>query len=60
MKNFENWETQDLEIEFGLEQVREMPLLEEWLQKTTTLTEYETQLVEYLRNKLLDNADFWN
>lgn len=60
MRDFENWETQDLEIEFGLEQVREMPLLEEWLQKATTLTEYETQLVEYLRNKLLDNADFWN
>ena len=60
MRNFENWDTQDLEIEFGLIQLRQMPLLEDWLKSTTTLTENETNLVEYLRNKLLDNADFWN
>lgn len=60
MRNFENWETQDLEIEFGLTQLRQMPLLDAWLKSTTTLTENETNLVEYLRNKLLDNADFWN
>jgi hypothetical protein len=60
MRNFENWDTQDLEIEFGLVQLRQMPLLEDWLKSTTTLTENETNLVEYLRNKLLDNAGFWN
>ena len=60
MRNFENWETQDLEIEFGLAQLRQMPLLDTWLKSTTTLTETDTTLVEYLRNKLLDNADFWN
>lgn len=60
MRNFENWETQDLEIEFNLGQLRQMPLLDTWLSSSTTLTEPETNLVEYLRNKLLDNADFWN
>ena len=60
MRNFENWETQDLEIEFGLDQLRHMPLLEDWLKSTTTLVEYETTIVEYLREKLLNNADFWN
>ena len=60
MRNFENWETQDLEIEFGLDQLRHIPLLEDWLKSTTTLVEYETTIVEYLREKLLNNADFWN
>jgi hypothetical protein len=60
MRNFESWETQDLETEFGLVQLRQMSLLDNWLESTTTLNENETNLVEYLRNKLLDNADFWN
>ncbi len=60
MRNFESWETQDLETEFDIVQLRQMPLLDEWLKSTTTLTENEANLVEYLRNKLLDNADFWN
>jgi hypothetical protein len=34
--------------------------LDEWLASVTTLSEYETQTVEYLRKKVLDNADFWN
>ena len=28
MRNFENWENQDLKIEFGLNQVPKMPQLE--------------------------------
>jgi hypothetical protein len=60
MRNFENWETEDVETAFNLDQLRIMPLLEAWLKSTTTLSEYEAILTEYLRNKLLDNADFWN
>ena len=44
MRNFENWETQDLEIEFGLYRNFKSQLLEEWLQATTTLNEYEMQI----------------
>jgi len=60
IRHFEQWETQDLELTFGIEQLPELALLENWLKSSTTLTEYEQQTVEYLRKKLLGNADFWN
>ncbi len=40
MRNFENWDTQDLETVFGLEQKKIMPLLTEWLAATATFDEY--------------------
>ena len=36
MRNFENWETQDLEIAFDLVKNKEMALLKDWLGATTT------------------------
>ena len=61
MKNFENWETQDLETSFSITQLYEMPLLDDWLKSTTTsLDNYQTTLAELIRVKLLKNADFWN
>ena len=61
MRNFENWETQDLEIEFGLNQVFNMPLLDAWLNTPNCfLSEYETTRVENLRQKLNDRIEFWN
>ena len=60
MRNFENWETQDIENEFDITQLKEMPLLEDWLKSTTTLDPYQTTLAEFIRTQLLDNADFWN
>ena len=60
MRNFENWETQDIETEFDIIQLKEMPLLEDWLKSTTTLDTYQTTLAEFIRTQLLDNADFWN
>jgi hypothetical protein len=60
MRNFESWETQDVEIAFGIEQLRSMPLLESWLQSTTNLEQHQENIAEFLRLKLLDNADFWN
>lgn len=60
MRNFENWETQDLEIEFGIEQVEEMEILEAWLSSQTSLTTSEKETAEKLKKALRNNADFWN
>ena len=60
MRNFENWETQDVEIAFDITQLEQMPLLEDWLKSTITLDNYQTALAELIRGKLLKNADFWN
>lgn len=61
MKNFENWETQDIETSFSITQLYEMPLLDNWLKSTTiSLEDYQTALAELIRVKLFKNADFWN
>ena len=60
MRNFENWETQDLEIAFDLEKNKEMALLKDWLSATTTFDiETKTEL-ELLKDKILEFADYWN
>jgi hypothetical protein len=60
MRNFENWETQDVELTFGLEQKKKLPLLEEWLNPIEQLNSNEKKILDIWRDKLLDNADFWN
>ncbi len=60
MRNFENWETQDLEIEFGLYRNYNSQLLEEWLTATTTLDEYEMKRANRLKEKFFKFSDYWN
>ncbi|MDX2302078.1 MAG: hypothetical protein NW226_04725 [Microscillaceae bacterium] len=60
MKNFENWETQDVEMTFGIVQEKKSTLLEDWLHAKTEITDQERQTLEGWREKLLYHADFWN
>jgi hypothetical protein len=60
MRNFESLDTQEVETLFNIEQVETMLELDNWLDSSTTLTESEAAIAEYLRKKLLNNADFWN
>lgn len=58
--NFESWETQDLELTFGLEQDWENEKLKEWLGAESTFNEIEKVAIEKLRLKMLQFVDFWN
>ncbi len=60
MRNFENWETQDLEITFGLNQVWDNKLITDWLSATATFSEFEIELIERIRIRILRNVEFWN
>ncbi len=60
MRNFESWETQDLEELFGLERVKQMLLLDDWLSATTTLDSYTQKRVETLKEKVFEFVEFWN
>lgn len=57
---FESWETQDLEITFGLKRQKNMPLLQEWLKSTAEFDEYTQKNIEELREHIFDYVDFWN
>ena len=60
MRNFENWEIQELEITFGLNQVWDNALITHWLGSTDTYSEFEKELIERIRVRILHNVDFWN
>ena len=60
MRNFENWETQDLEIEFGLFQNFNSTLLNNWLSSTTTFDDSIKQRLDKLSRKYFEFADYWN
>ena len=60
MKNFENWETQDLEIAFDLHKNKKMTLLEDWLSASTTFDAHTRKELGILKEKILDFADYWN
>jgi hypothetical protein len=60
MRNFESWETQDLETLFGLEQTWDNVLLDEWLAATTTFSPYEKEQIDWLKKRILVYVEFWN
>ena len=60
MRNFESWETQDLETLFGLERIWESSLLEDWLQSITTFNSYEKEQIDELKQRIFELVDYWN
>ena len=60
MKTFENWTIGELYHSFGLEQVEEMPLLDEWLSAEIPCTDLEKEQLNRLRKELKSNANIWN
>ena len=60
MKNFENWETQDLEIAFDLERIWESKLLDNWLAAKTTFKPHEKEQLEEIQQRTFQFADYWN
>ncbi len=55
---FEQWLSEDVEIEFGIQQVKNLPTLANWL-----AVKNEKPLptdIENLRNSLFDNVTTWN
>jgi len=60
MKNFEQWETQDIEIALDFKQIWESHLLDDWLAAQTEFNEIEHQQIEKVRKRILQFADYWN
>ncbi|MGB0930252.1 MAG: hypothetical protein ACPGVB_05725 [Chitinophagales bacterium] len=58
---FEQWLFEEVEIEFGLDRVKKMPQLEEWLDTKNLQQEREIPpYISRLRKLLLENVDTWN
>ena len=60
MRNFDNWDTQDLEITFGLKKDPKSTLLATWVQATNVFDGYTKTRLEKLKLLIFDYADYWN
>jgi hypothetical protein len=60
MKPFEKWKTEEVERTFGIDLVKNMPLMQDWLYFLKPLTPKEEEKAEELRLFLEEFASFWN
>ncbi len=60
MRNFESWETQDLEMTFGLKRTKNMALLNDWLASKADYDANTTQHIQRLKDRIYDFSDYWN
>lgn len=60
MKPFEKWEIEEVERTFGIDIVKNMPLMQNWLQFSQPLTPKEEEKAEELRLFIEEFASLWN
>jgi hypothetical protein len=60
MKSFEQWDTDQLELVFGLKQVDDLPELSSWLASDFPHTDEEIKFISMLREYARRNVDAWN
>ncbi len=60
MKSFERWTIDEVEKFFSLQQTFTHPALSAWIEADVALTEQEQQALESLRQRALENIEFWN
>ncbi len=61
IRRFETWDTDSVELTFGLRQLRSMPLLNEWITaKQKPLSAVQAEFLTQVQQSLLQNANGWN
>jgi hypothetical protein len=60
MKSFEQWDTDELELTFGLKQKDTKPALNSWLASEHPITDEERRFLTMLRDSARKNVDAWN
>ncbi len=59
-KPFRQWNADDVEEVFRLQQVEHLPQLQEWLNASESITQIEQERLEQLRERLAENVNTWN
>ncbi|MEO0042202.1 MAG: hypothetical protein RL329_1650 [Bacteroidota bacterium] len=60
MKSFEKWLAEEVEITFGVQKRKTLPLLDEWMNAQEVFNALEMNQIERLRNRIAEKADEWN
>ena len=59
-KPFERWLTEEVEMTFGLSEVKQPKILTDWLASDEAISEKELERFEELKERLTEKVDFWN
>lgn len=60
MRSFKEWTLAALDETFRLQQIRTMPALEEWVNGSADLSDFEHQTLAQLQENLIMNVHDWN
>jgi hypothetical protein len=60
MKTFDRWDIDEVETQFGLVRVKELPPLRQWLAAEPQLSPFEMEVAVPLREKLMLYIEDWN
>jgi hypothetical protein len=60
IKPFEKWETEEVELTFGIRRVDTLPLLTEWLNAEEPTDAYERETLQRNHRAFQRKASFWN
>lgn len=59
--NFSDWSRGSLTLTFGLNRLRNHPILDDWLNvEKTPMTDFEKQYISFIQNNAIDHIDSWN
>jgi hypothetical protein len=59
MRSFEHWETEDLELIFGIQEVRNLSFLGDWINAQESVSATEKQVILQLQKRLRENVIYW-
>jgi hypothetical protein len=60
LKNFEQWDIDDVERTFGLQRRNQHPTMDAWLAAKQSISEQERDSVRHLQMNILHKIDSWN
>ncbi len=60
MKSFESWTFEEVQKTFGIKQVEEHPILNNWLLSDIQVSDQDRPYIEKLRKRLKKQVDAWN
>ena len=60
MKTFEDWQSEELELTFGLNRLYQYAPLQTWLSEKCEIDQITKDSLLKIREELIFNADYWN
>jgi hypothetical protein len=59
-KSFETWEYEEVENTFGMKRVKNLPILVDWINSPSQISDSTKILLPIIQERLIDNVDAWN